>query len=601
MVIPQFLHPLTPESKRLKFTWIFAAILAAFAYLFLAQSGKNGNSSLLHQQPAPRPQAGAYNPNNQQLIRDVYSEGADPQLIQQKNAALAAVKQQEGPANPEANRDAEKQVAANFDQDRQAPVDQQQKVSDFDVRLKQFMQKPRSPQEIQQFKQQNQQTTSAETSWKTIAELVAQKQLQPKTTVIMSISGGPYNPSASPTPTPNPLSAQDAAKAEYRKSVDWGDEDEVPNFIPQHVCPIPCILEDNIKTGALKQRVRALICQDVVYAYRIQLRAYSAMLVGEVASEPIGDTLDIHFDTIVFADGAELPISGTAYSPEDPRFPGEGSHRGIHGNLVTPPLYTKILSWLGNAAETGLQQYLTDSQNQQPSYGYGAANNSQFPTGAQTGTTTTTVVDPQTGKQTVTQTQNFSAPNNLNPNYRARIAVAAGSSAASQLNQELQNTLQKYKPYVTVNRGYPIWVDLDQTINIAARRINGVMHAQLTEAEAQGKPGILPQQPYYPPGDARDNSAQQVANPQLSAGVIRNSATGSATPYLGTNASYNGSYVAPNSTNGVNPQSANNNAAVEQQLALIRAAEQQRYLQSVPQTTPVPIPLPPNPNLQSPQ
>jgi hypothetical protein len=583
MIIPQFLHPLTPDTKRLKFTWIIATVVAVAAFFYLAQTGKNGTNSLLHEQPAPKHQAGAYNPNNQQFIQQVYYEGADSDLIKQKKAALDAVKSQEGKADPAANREAEQQVTDNFDQSRQQTVQQQQKVSDFDMRLKTFMQ-PHVEPEVQQSKTNTPQAPPADSSWKTIAEIVAQKQLQPKATVVMTIGNGGNNLSASPTPSPTPQSTQQTAKEEYRKSVDWGAGDDVPNFIPQHVCPIPCILEDNIKTGALKQRVRALICQDVIYAYRIQLRAYSAMLVGEVASEPIGDTLDIHFDTIIFADGAELPISGTAYSPEDPRYPGEGNHRGVHGRLVTPPLYTKILSWLGNAAENGLQQYLNDSQEQQPSYGYGAANNSQFPSGAQTGTTTTTTVtDPTTGKQTVTQTQNFSAPNNLNPNYRARIAVAAGSSAASQLNQELQNTLQKYKPYVTVDRGYPVWVDLDQTINIGARRINGVMHAQMTEAEAEGKLGVLPKQPYYPPGDARDNSAEQVANPQLSAGLINPSPT----PYGNTNTPY-----------GVNGPSNANNAAIEQQLAMMRAAQQQRYEQSVPQTTPVPVPLPPNPNVQ---
>ena len=138
-----------------------------------------------------------------------------------------------------------------------------------------------------------------------------------------SLSGA--DPAASPAPTsaPSPQSHNNQLYAQ-------GD--------PLRVAPIPCVLVDNIKTGQLKQRVRALICQDVVFAYRIQVRAYSAMLLGEVASQPIGDTLDIHFDTIIFADGSELPISGTAYSPEDPRYPGEGNHRGIHGTLATPPL-----------------------------------------------------------------------------------------------------------------------------------------------------------------------------------------------------------------------------------------------------------------------
>ena len=588
MPLPQILHPLTPDSKRLKFTWIFFLVGLGTLYLYLAQSGKNGNSSLLVKQPPPKAQPGAYNPNNQELLRQVYTEGADANQIQQKRVALETEKIQEGKANPDANRETEKQIDDNFDQARQANAAQQSKVSDFDQRLKRFMEQPRTAQEIQQFKQQTEPVPTPDNNWKTIAQLIAEKQMSPKATIAMTSAAISNSPQPTPTPNPTPLTPQAAAQQEYKKAIDWDESDDIPNFLPLHVAPIPCVLVDNIKTGQLKQRVRTLICQDVVFAYRIQLRAYSAMLLGEVASEPVGDTLDIHFDTMVFADGSELPISGTAYSAEDPRYPGEGNHRGIHGTLVTPPLYTQILSWLGNAAEAGLQQYLADSQNLQPSYGYGAANNSQFPSGAQTGTTTTTTVtDPTTGKQTVTTTQNFSAPNNLNPNYRSRIAVAAGSSAASQLNDELQAQLQKYKPYVTVDRGYPLWVDLDQTININARRLNGVMHAQLTESEAQNKGLPLPQPANYPPGDARDNAAQQVNNPQLSSGVINN-----------PNNTY--SNLTPN---GVNGAKNNNDAAIEQQLTALRLAQQQqRYLQALPQPTQTPAPVPPTvpmpPNLQ---
>jgi hypothetical protein len=318
-------------------------------------------------------------------------------------------------------------------------------------------------------------------------------------------------PTGPPTPIPTPSNPQAAAKEEYKKAADWDESHQIPNFLPLHAVRIPCTLIDNIRTGQLKQSCRALVCQDVVFAHRIQLRAYTAMFSGEVASQPVGDTLDIHFNTLIFVDGSELPISGSAYSPEDPRYPGAGSQRGIHGILHTPPLYTQILSFLGNAAQTGMQQYLQDSQNNPNFYGYGST--SQLPNAAQTVQTTTV----QNGN-TQTTTTAYSAPNSLNPNWRTRAGIAVADSGVSQLNQELQEKMQEYKPYVTVDRGYPLWVDLDQTINIGARRLNGVVRAQLTEDEMQGKTFGLPKQDFYPPGDARYNSAQQVNNPQLSSG-----------------------------------------------------------------------------------
>ena len=560
MPLPKFLHPLTPDSKRPKITFVLAILLIFFGFIYFAQTGRNGNASLFKQTPPQKDEPGAYHSQNQQLIREVYNQGADNQTIQERNSALEALKNQQGNSNPEANRAAEKAINQQFDKERTDKLDQQRKVSDFEERLKTFMQKPHTEAEIQQFKAENAPPPDTNTGWKTIAELIAEKQLQPKSTTTMS-GEKIHSPTQPSTPQP-----QNTAATEYKKALDWDNSDNIPNFLPLHAVKIPCILLDNIKTNQLKQRVTAAICQDVVFAHRIQLRAYSGVIVGEVASNPVGDTLDIHFDTIVFADGTELPISGTAYSPEDPRYPGQAGFRGLHGKLVTPPLYTYILSFLGNAATAGAQQYLNSSQNSGNFYGYGSTN--QFPNGSQNSTTTTTTVT-NGNETTTTQTTKYSPLNSLNPNWKAQVGVATAQSGIAQLNQALQDQMEQYKPYVEVRAGTPVWIDLDQTININARRLNGVIHAQLLEAQAEGKGFGLPQQPYYSQGDARYNGAQQINNPQLSA---------------------NG--VSPSTGNGPNnsANSPNNNQLLQQmqQLYLLRQQLQNQQPAYPAQNTQIP-------------
>lgn len=564
MPLPKLLHPLTPDSKRPKITFVLALLLIFLGFIYFAQSGSNGNARLYKTDPPPKAEPGAYRQQNQQLIRDVYNEGADSQTIDQKNKALAALKEQQGTSNPDANHAAEKAITEQFNKDRQAKLDQQRKVSDFEERLKKFMEKPHTEAEIQQFKQEN--APPADSSgWKTIAELIAEKQLSPKSTT--SMSGEKFT---TPAPNATPVSTQNSAANEYKKTLDWDTDNGIPNFIPLHAVKIPCILLDNIKTNQLKQHINVAVCQDVVFAHRIQMRAYTAVITGEVAATPVGDTLDIHFDTIVFSDGTELPISGTAYSPEDPRYPGQAGYRGIHGTLVTPPLYTQILSFLGNAATAGMQQYLNSSQTQNSIYGYGSTQ--QFPNGQQGSTSTTTTVT--NGNQTTTtESTQYSPLNSLNPNWKAQVGVATAESATNQLNQALQEKMQEYKPYVFVRAGTPIWIDLDQTINLNARRLNGVLHAQLLEAQATGRGFGIPQQPYYPPGDARYNSAQQVNNPQLSANGVN-----------------------PNTNTGANNPSSNQLLQQMQQLYLLRQGLQNQTpvtnasLQQPPQNQPANLP-----------
>jgi len=155
MPLPKFLHPLTADSKRLKITFILALLTLITGFIYFALSGKNGANALLSGKPPPKNEPGAYNQNNQQLLRDVYYQGADNQTIAEKNAALAAQKNQEGNSNPEANRQTEEAIQKKFDAERQAKLDQQKKVSDFQERLRKFMETPHTQAEIQEFTKEN--------------------------------------------------------------------------------------------------------------------------------------------------------------------------------------------------------------------------------------------------------------------------------------------------------------------------------------------------------------------------------------------------------------------------------------------------------------
>jgi len=114
--------------------------------------------------------------------------------------------------------------------------------------------------------------------------------------------------------------------------------------------------------------------------------------------------------------------------------------------------------------------------------------------------------------------------------------------------------LEKYKPYVTVEKGTPFYVQIDQTVDISERKINGVAIALALEA-AQTK-NSAQKQTVYAPGDARYKYNDQGGMPGISL-QSQNALNAQTDSYLSKLQQFSG--MTPNSpTNPANPSSSSN-------------------------------------------
>jgi hypothetical protein len=218
--------------------------------------------------------------------------------------------------------------------------------------------------------------------------------------------------------------------------------------------------------------------------------------------------LDIQFDLAVFSDGTELPLTGFAYSAFDIRYPNRFRVRGLIGKLIVPPLFIQLKDLLysvaGGVAQAYAQNY--NQQQQQSSINYNG--NPQ--------------INPVTG-QVTGGTTNGSQTNPYNQNVAGTLLATGGATAVnSYTQQEIQKDLEKYKPYIQIEKGTPLWVQLDEAVNVANRKLNGyALHEQeiMENRMSLVAKGYLPasslQTDNYPKGDARfryDGSQTQVNN-----------------------------------------------------------------------------------------
>ena len=260
---------------------------------------------------------------------------------------------------------------------------------------------------------------------------------------------------------------------------------------------IPCILEGDVVTTDLSSHVWATVALDVTFRRQLQLPKGLVRARGSTATEPVQDLVDIRFDTLVFSDGTELPISGAAYSALDPRYPNRYKIRGIPGDLIKPPLYLKLQALLYGAAMGASEAYVENYTNEN--------------TQTESTYTTVPIVNPTTGNVTQQIQQTQKPP--VNTNIGGTIGLSAAQSTLSELLAMAKEDLEKYRPYVMVEKGTPFYIQLDETIDISKRQINGVAIAA-AEAEAKGKP--IPKQNIYSRGDARslyDPSGGVAGNP----------------------------------------------------------------------------------------
>lgn len=251
---------------------------------------------------------------------------------------------------------------------------------------------------------------------------------------------------------------------------------------------IPCVLESDVITTDLNSTVWATVVLDVTFRRQLQLPKGLTKLRGRAASEPVQNMVDIHFDVLLFSDGTELPINAHAYAAFDPRFPNRFKVRGIPGEMIVPPLYAKLQGLVFAAALGASDAYIQNYANE----------NTTTPTSFQTVPT----INPVTGQvETVIQEQQGMPVNN---NIAGTVGLSAAQGALTEWVEQAKEDLEKYRPYVVIEKGTPIFVQLEETVDVSERSINGVAKAQ-AEAMANGgvRMGGIPQNQVFAPGDAR--------------------------------------------------------------------------------------------------
>jgi Bacterial conjugation TrbI-like protein len=307
--------------------------------------------------------------------------------------------------------------------------------------------------------------------YKTLAERLGKKDGQGGN---HAVSTEFSRPKASSTST-------NLAETPIKKAEDkWNS---VKNLLPLGTF-IPCVLDGDVVTSDLSSYVWVNVVLDVTFRRQMQLPKGLVRLRGKTATEPVQNVVDIYFDTMVFSDGTELPISGSAYAAFDPRYPTRYKTRGVPGEMIVPPYYVKLKSLLYAAAYGASQAYVQNF----------IAQNTTTPSTF----TTVPTINPTTGQASSVIQQVQGQP--YNSQIGATVGLSAAQSALQQLNQDTQKDLEKYKPYVIVEKGTPLFVQLDKTVNVGDRRINGTAIARAEEAQLNNGKGSTE---VYAQGDAR--------------------------------------------------------------------------------------------------
>ena len=290
-------------------------------------------------------------------------------------------------------------------------------------------------------------------------------------------------------PIPERIIEQQKVADDLRKGVPpMTEKDEkMKNLLPMGTF-IACILESDVITTDLNSHVWATVVLDVTFRRQMQLPKGLVRLRGRTAAEPVQNMVDIHFDVMLFSDGTELPINGFAYATFDPRYPNRFKVRGVPGEMIVPPLYVKLQGLVYAAAlgasDAYIQNYINENTTQPNTF------------------RTQPVIDPVTGQTSTVISESVGNP--VNSNIGGTVALSAGQGALEEWVTEAKTDLEKYRPYVVIQKGTPVFVQLDETVDVSKRKVNGVAIAQ-AEAMAMGgtRTGTFGTGQAFHPADAR--------------------------------------------------------------------------------------------------
>lgn len=426
----------------------------------------------------------------------VYDESAPIDAIERRDESLREAESEKSQANPNQILEITEKINEEFEKESAFDA-KSAAMTEYQQRLEAFKEVPRSEEEIKRFKIVNEPEKAKYSGW--VPFSVRKERGQVKETRAggsnsQTIQGvAKTAEEEEPPPVTPQQDMQQQVLSNYQESINFDKNGGDQNFLPLGTY-IPAILLEDIITTDLQQYVTVSVAQDVTFRKRLQLPKGAVSLRGRVAAEPVQNVVDIHFDVMIFADGTELPCSGVAYSALDIRYPDRFRTRGVPGEIVTPPLYVKAKALYYTALAGGLESYLEDTQNQTPiSNGRGDI-----------------VINPPPDSGNF---QEFFGERN--PRYVERALARGTADTVNLIKDDLQADLEKYRPYLKIEKGTPFFIQLEQTVNLDARTVNGLAKAQERERQLQQSTGLRSLDPNlsYPPGDARA-TYQPLLNPQ---------------------------------------------------------------------------------------
>lgn len=423
----------------------------------------------------------------------IYNEGGNISEIEARDTEIKRIDENQTATDPEEaerlKKAANEKFALESENDARTSA-----MTEYERRMEEFMKNNPTPQEVARVVATEKETKEIYSGW--VPFSVRKTQGEAKTS---GKSGNNITlaKTKKEKDVPNPVDPNTPATVQaHRSAVNFDTAEGDQNFLPLGTY-IPAILLEDVITNDLQQYLTVSVAHDVTFRKRMQLPKGAVMLRGKVASEPVQNVADIHFDVMIFADGTELPCSAVAYSALDLRYPDRFRTRGIPGELITPPLYLKAKALYYTAVAGGLESYLEDTD-QNPNLGSGNI-----------------TIQPPEGSGNY----NDYFSQKENPNYLKRAAISGTSETLNVIKDDLQRDMERYRPYLKIEKGTPLFVQLEQTINLSARTVNGLAKAQERERvmAAEGGTAYANNQVYYPPGDARANQ-NPMTNPQMSSG-----------------------------------------------------------------------------------
>jgi hypothetical protein len=182
--------------------------------------------------------------------------------------------------------------------------------------------------------------------------------------------------------------------------------------------------------------------RSLVFNHRLQL-PFGTRFLGKLAGPPARDRLNLAMDTILFPDGAELPLSATAVEADES---GGNVRPGVAAEYFPPPTWAQLAPYFSDFA-TGYLGLLESRAQRQFATGFGGA-----------------IVQAST------------------PSDDARAPLYEASAQAIQdfTQARLKDISQRYASYYLIPAGSAFWLELNADLDLSAAR--GAYHGSRPSA-----------------------------------------------------------------------------------------------------------------------